>query len=62
VELVFNPDAVLAQSHQIVATSDSVILDRSERWLNLVGLIIDRALPQTRVVDLSPEAGNPNSR
>jgi hypothetical protein len=55
VELVFNPDKVLAQSGQIVATSDSVILDRSERWLNLIGSMIDSKLPQARVVDLWPE-------
>jgi hypothetical protein len=52
-ELVFNPDKVLAQSSQIVATSDSVILDRCDRWLNLVSLIIANALPKARIVDLS---------
>jgi hypothetical protein len=54
VELVFNPDKVLAQSDQIVATSDSVILDRSRRWLNLIGLLIEKRVPQARVVDLCP--------
>lgn len=52
VELVFNPDKVLAQSSETVATSDSAILDRCERWLNLARLTIAARIPQARVVDL----------
>jgi hypothetical protein len=55
-ELVFNPDKVLAQSDQLVATSDSVILDRTQRWINLLGLMIQQRMPQARVVDLGPES------
>jgi hypothetical protein len=54
VELVFSPDKILAESDQIVATSDSVILDRCERWLNLACLVIEQGAPQARVVDLCP--------
>jgi hypothetical protein len=53
VELDFNPDKTLAQSKEIIATSDSVILDRSEYWINLVALVIAQRLPQPRVVDFS---------
>ncbi len=52
VELVFNPDRILAESEQIVATSDSVILDRCKRWINFARLVIDRRVPDARVVDL----------
>lgn len=52
VELVFNPDKILAQSDQIVATSDSVVLDRCERWLNLLAEVIEKNIPQAHVIDL----------
>jgi hypothetical protein len=53
VELVFNPDRVLAESREIVATSDSVILDRCQRWINLTHLAIAQRIPHARIVDLS---------
>ncbi len=56
VELVFNPDKVLAESEQIVATSDSVILDRCNRWINLARLVIDGSVPNANVVDLRPSS------
>jgi hypothetical protein len=52
VDLVFNPDKVLIQSDQIIATSDSAVLDRCQRWVNLAGQIIAQRVPQARVVDL----------
>jgi hypothetical protein len=55
VELVFSPDHVLSHTEEIVATSDSVILDRCVRWLNLVRVILTDRLPQARIVDLSGE-------
>jgi hypothetical protein len=55
VELVFNPDKVLAESAEIVATSDSVVLDRCGRWVNLARLVIAQRAPQARVVDLCVE-------
>jgi hypothetical protein len=55
VDLVYNPDQVLKESDQIVATSDSVILDACGRWLNLAQLVIREGVPQARVIDLSPE-------
>jgi hypothetical protein len=56
VELVFSPDKILAESDQVVATGDGVILDRCERWLNLARLVIDAEIPQARIVDLRVEA------
>ena len=53
VELVVNPDAVLAKSEQIIATSDSVVLDKCVRWINLARCIIESALPKTKLVDVS---------
>ena len=53
VELVMNPDAPLAQTSEIVATADSVILDRCRAWYNLARAIIDRQVPQAWIIDLS---------
>jgi hypothetical protein len=52
VDLVFNPDRVLAETEQIIATTDSVILDRCRRWFNLVRWVIAGHIPQAWVVDL----------
>lgn len=55
VELVFNPDKVLAEATTLIATSDSAILDRCQRWINLTHAVISRALPQAWIVDLAPD-------
>jgi hypothetical protein len=55
VELVHDPDQVLKGSDQIVATSDSAILDVCGRWLNLAQLAIREEVPQANVVDLVAE-------
>ena len=52
-EVVPDPDAPLGQTDQIVATSDSVILDCAARWFNLARLAIDARVPDARIVDLS---------
>lgn len=52
VELVLNPDRVLAASSQIVSSSDHAILDRCQRWFNLVREVIAHHVPQARLVDL----------
>jgi hypothetical protein len=51
VELVTNPDVVLAASPQLIATADSAILDRAAGWLNLARLCVERNVPQANVVD-----------
>ena len=53
VELAYNPDKVLWESDQIIATSDGVVLDRCRRWVNLTRQIIAARVPKTRLVDLS---------
>jgi len=55
IELVPNPDAVLAQSPGIVATADSVILDRCGDWFNLARSTITQHVQQAWIVDLSQE-------
>ncbi len=52
VELVHNPDTILATSEHVVATSDSVILDQCRQWLNLARAVITRHVPDANVVDL----------
>ena len=53
---VGDPDAVLAVSPHIVATADSVILDRCSHWLNLVREVISRQLPDTHLVPMASDA------
>jgi hypothetical protein len=52
VDLVFNPDKVLSETHHIAASSDSVILDRCQRWANLVRWVIDDDAPDAQVIRL----------
>lgn len=52
VDLVPNPDPLLAASDQIVATADSGILDQKPRWLNLAALVVERSAPEAWIVDL----------
>lgn len=57
VELTFSPDHVLSHTDEIIATSDGIVLDRCQRWVNFTRLIIAQHIPQARLLDLSP-AGN----
>jgi hypothetical protein len=57
VELVFNPDRILWESEQVIATSDGVVLDRCRQWVNLTRHVIFERMPQARAVDLSPREG-----
>ena len=56
VELAPDPDPLLSQTDHIVATSDSVILDRCQHWFNLARLAIAHRVPHARLVDLSSDA------
>jgi len=49
VELVANPDRVLDCTEQVVATADSVILDRCQRWFNLARAAVARYVPAAQV-------------
>jgi len=50
VELAGNVDSVLAASPHIVATADSVILDRCQRWFNAAQEVVSRRLPNAVIV------------
>lgn len=52
-ELVQDPDALLAEAEQVVATADSAILDRCASWFNLARETIVRHVPQAWVVELA---------
>jgi hypothetical protein len=54
VDLDFNPDRVLYQSGQVIATSDGVVLDRCQQWVNLAREIITRRIPDAWLLDLAP--------
>lgn len=53
VDLAMNPDRVLAESREVVATADSVILDQCGRWFNLARFVIAHGIPTANLVDLS---------
>lgn len=57
IELVANPDTALANSMGIIATADSVVLDRCRSWLNLGRLVLTSHLPNARIITLDPDAG-----
>jgi len=52
VELVFNPDPILVQSPEIVASADGAILDRCNSWVALARAVIETSVPTAFVVDL----------
>jgi len=53
IKLLLSPDAVLVKAGDIVASSDSVVLDRCVNWVNLAEEIINRRLDSAWVVDLA---------
>ncbi|MBN1766508.1 MAG: DUF434 domain-containing protein [Sedimentisphaerales bacterium] len=53
VEVVTNPDSILSLSEEIVATSDSIILNRCHKWFDLTGMIIREHIPDAYLIDLS---------
>ncbi|HVS14887.1 MAG TPA: DUF434 domain-containing protein [Thermoanaerobaculia bacterium] len=55
VELVANPDPVLRDSRDVVATADSAILDRCSRWLNLARWVIEARVPGAWVARLGSD-------
>jgi hypothetical protein len=52
VELVQNPDPILCRRPEIVATADSMILDRCARWMNLAGEVIRATVPEAWIVTM----------
>lgn len=55
IELVDDPDGVLADYHGIVASSDSWILDRCGRWLNLARELVDGFVPSAWKIAMADE-------
>jgi hypothetical protein len=53
VQLVPDPDAILGNSPETVATSDRVILDCCRRWVNLARTVVQRHISEAAVVDLA---------
>ncbi len=56
IELSISPDAELKKADVVVATSDSVVLDKSKSWINLAAEIITHKLPSAAVIDLAPSS------
>ncbi|MCB9530014.1 MAG: DUF434 domain-containing protein [Myxococcales bacterium] len=53
VELVADPDPLLAVSADVVATADSGILDRCGRWVDLASAAVAHAAPAAWILDLA---------
>ena len=53
VETLFNPDAAISKSKRVVISSDSHILDGSERWLNFNRHLVAERLADSWLIDLS---------
>ena len=51
VEIVTNPDVILEKSNFVVS-SDSIILDKCDGWINLVKYIIDNGINDSWVINL----------
>jgi hypothetical protein len=66
VDLPFDPDAELIappdDPRAVVASADALVLDRCGPWFPLAGVVVDRAVPGARLVDLTdpPPAGRPS--
>ncbi|MCX5634700.1 MAG: DUF434 domain-containing protein [Planctomycetota bacterium] len=53
IELSISPDARLIKIDSAAATSDSVVLDRCKRWVNLAREIIEQKIPDAWIAELS---------
>ena len=53
VDLVPDPDPMLATAEVCVATADSGILDQARHWFNLAGLLVFSKIPGAWTIDLS---------
>jgi hypothetical protein len=53
VQLEFSPDKVLSEAAAVVATSDSLVLDRCTSWFNAARTIISERVPAAQIIDLS---------
>jgi hypothetical protein len=53
VEVLFNPDAEIITSGRVVISSDSHVLDKTDRWINLNRHLLDEGLKKFWLIDLS---------
>jgi hypothetical protein len=53
VEVLFNPDAEIITSGRVVISSDSHVLDKTDRWINLTSYLLDERLKKFWLIDLS---------
>ena len=53
VEVVFNPDAMIMSSSAVAISSDSSILNRVERWVDLKTYLLATEIPNAWLIDLS---------
>ncbi len=60
VRLVDDPDPILKEATEAVATSDSAILDHCSRWLGLTRYVIDTYIADAWVIDLRPVKAGSN--
>jgi hypothetical protein len=51
--VVPDPDRLLMQSAQVVASADARILDADVRWFNLARCVVERCVPAACLIDLS---------
>jgi hypothetical protein len=58
VELVNDPDPILAAATDPIATADSAVLDRCTEWVNLAVEVIRARIPQVRLIDLANAAAD----
>jgi hypothetical protein len=49
----FNPDRSIVNSGRLAVTSDSNVLDHTQRWLNLSRLVIERHVSRPWLIDLN---------
>jgi len=61
VELLQSPDKEMFNTNAIVATTDSVILDRCQRWVNLAAEIIKTDIPEAKVINLFQKTPSPEA-
>jgi len=52
VELVFDPDKVLARSSVVVVSSDGWILDQVKKWVNLGAFIIQNHIQDANLIEV----------
>lgn len=53
VELVHDADVPLASATEVVASADSVILDRCDQWVNLARYVVRENIPDAWILDFS---------